>query len=403
MRRRRVLALGVSLLLVVALAACGGDDEEEATTEGDTTTTEAGGAASFTLDEPMKVILLAEKKGESPAAIAEYFEGATMAIEDLNADGGVGGMDVEFEQIPAPLDPAKANAALLQAVDKKPTAIVGFPASAQVVAIAPTVEKSGIPTFYISTAGVGGEKPTWGWTIRPRNTAAAAEVATYAVEELGAKKIGLICVNNPFGTQGCAAAKEAAEKAGADIVAERTNEATATDMTEQVLAMRGADAVIDFNFPNPLGVAANQMVDNGIDIPHLDGASAEIAVLSGAVKGKAAEKLYGVDDCWPPADDRPEVKEWVERYEAKFGHRPNYAAAETYDAFMLLAEAVKKAQSTEPDALREAINELTYEGICDPAYKADAQQVLHHRSVIVNFPNGEPTVKKEFEVPAPTS
>lgn len=405
-RKRLVGVVLLVLLLGTVLAACGDDDDTTAGNTGATTETTAasGGGASFTLEEPMSVLLLAEKKGESPAAIPEYYEAATLAIEDLNAAGGVGGKDVAFEQIPAPLDPAKANAALLQAVDKDPTVIVGFPASAQVVAIGPTVERSGIPTFFISTAGAN-KNQKWGFSIRPRNASAAADVATYAVKELGAKKIGLICVNNPFGTQGCAGAKDAATKAGAQIVAERTNEATATDMTEQVLAMKsaGADAVLDFNFPNPLGVAANQMVDNGLDTPHLDGASSEIAVLSGAVKGKAAEKLYGVDDCWPKADTRKIAQDFVAKYQQKFGHLPNYAAAEVYDAIMLSAKAVEEAKSTDHDKVQQAIKGMEYEGICDPAYKSDSEQVLNHVSVIVNFPGGEPTIVKKLEVPDPNA
>lgn len=400
MRHTRLVALSLLLVSVLVIAACGSDNKKSESGGATTTTAKSSG---FTLSEPMKVILLAEKKGESPAAIAEFFEAAQLAVDDLNAKGGVGGKDVAFEQIPAPLDPAKANQALLQAIDKKPTVMVGIPASAQLVAVAPTVERSGIPMFYLSTAGAAQIQSKWGFYIRPRNSEAAAKITEYAIKELGTKKLGLICVNNPFGTGGCAGAKDAASKNGAQVVAERTNEATASDMTEQVLAMKsaGADAVLDFNFPNPLGVAANQMVDNGLDIPHLDGASAEISVLSGAVKGKAAEKLYGVDDCWPKGDSRTQAQDFVTNYQKKYNHLPNYAAAETYDAIMLSAKAVTEAKSTDPAKVQEAIKGMTYEGICDPAYKADSQQVMHHRSVIVNFPNDEPKVVKEFEVPDP--
>jgi branched-chain amino acid transport system substrate-binding protein len=407
MRRRRLLGLVVLVVLLGTLLAACGDDDDDTTAGGTTATTEAsgGGGDSFTLDEPMKVVLLAEKKGESPAAIAEFFEAASLAVDDLNADGGVGGKDVEFQQIPAPLDPVKANQALLQAVDAKPTVIVGIPASAQLVAVAPTVEKSGIPTFFLSTAGAAQGEAHWGFYIRPRNAGAAAAITEYGIKELGAKKLGLICVNNPFGTVGCQGAKDAASKNGAQIVAERTNEATATDMTEQVLAMKsaGADAVVDFNFPNPLGVAANQMVDNGLDVPHLDGASAEISVLAGAAKGKAAEKMYGVDDCWPKGETAKQAQDFVTNYQKKFNHLPNYAAAEVYDSIMMTVEAVKAVKSTDATKVRDQLAKMTYEGICDDAYKADSQQVMHHKSVIVNFPNNEPKVVKEFEVPDPNA
>ena len=56
---------------------------------------------------------------------------------------------------------------------------------------------------------------------------------------------------------------------------------------------------------------SNQLVDNGIDVPHIDGASAGIIANAGAVTGEAATNLKGVDDCVPTVDKRPKVKKWV--------------------------------------------------------------------------------------------
>ena len=58
--------------------------------------------------------------------------------------------------------------------------------------------------------------------------------------------------------------------------------------------MQGADAVLDFNFPNPLGVMSNTLVANGVNVPHVDGASASIIAGAKVVQGPAATNLNGV-------------------------------------------------------------------------------------------------------------
>ena len=401
-QRRIVVAIAVALAVVVA--GCGKDDNKKAKKGAGTATTAAAG--DLTLDQPMKIVLLAEKKGESPAAIPNFFDGASLAISDLNAKGGVGGRPVDMKTIPAPLDPARAENALLQAFDEKPAGIIGLPASAQVVPLAPKITAGGVPVILLSAAGTAFKgaqaQGSWAFSIRPRNSGVAADVGRFVMGDLNAKKVGLICVNNPFGTTGCDAAEKIVKDKGGEIVARRTNEASATDLTEQVLAMKGADAVIDFNFPNPLGVVANQLVQNGIKAKHADGASSGLAVASGSVKGEAATNLYGVDDCVPTEDSRAVATEFTKAFKAKNAYDPDYAAAEAYDSVMLLAEAVKHARSTDPTKIAAALRVLTYEGLCDPSYKSDSEQILHHQSFFLTFTaDGERRVVRRFTVPDP--
>jgi branched-chain amino acid transport system substrate-binding protein len=405
LKQRRVL-LAIVIALTVVVAGCGKDDNKKAKKAAGTATTAAAG--DLTLDQPVKIVLLAEKKGESPAAIPNFFDGASLAIADLNSKGGVGGHPVDMKTIPAPLDPARAENALLQAFDEKPAGIIGLPASAQVVPLAPKIVAGGVPVVLLSAAGTAFKgaqaQGSWAFSIRPRNSGVAADVGRFVMDDLKAKKIGLICVNNPFGTTGCDAAEKVVKDKGATIVARRTNEASATDLTEQVLAMKGVDAVIDFNFPNPLGVVANQLVQNGIKAKHADGASSGLAVASGSVKGEAATNLYGVDDCVPTEDTRPAARQFSKAFKAKFGYDPDYAAAEAYDSVMLLAEAAKQARSNDPTQVAAALRSLSYEGLCDPNYKSDSEQILHHQSYFLTFTaNGERKVVRRFTVPDPGS
>jgi branched-chain amino acid transport system substrate-binding protein len=360
------------------------------------TAVSAGSAAAGGKAPTVKIILLAETTGESPAAVPYYNNGAQLAANEL-------GSRVEFSRIAAPLTPAQAETALNQALDEDPDAIIGFPASSQTIAISQRILDAGIPFFSLSSGeqlvknGPNGGKNLF--LIRPVDTLVATAEAEYVVNDLKAKRIGLLCVDNATGVNGCNAAKKVIEpKRGVEIVAERTNSTTATDLTEQATAMEGADAILDFNFPNPIGVFAQQLVDNGIDVPHVDGASAGIAVASGSVTGEAATNLNGVDDCVPTISKNSKVKNWVADYEAEYGSTPppNYSAAQSYDAVKLIAAAAKNAGSVAPAKLIKAIAAINYKGICAD-YKADNLNVLQHTADLTKFSaEGQVGIKKKL-------
>jgi branched-chain amino acid transport system substrate-binding protein len=342
-----------------------------------------GGAGAAAAKQPqVKVILLAETKGESVNAVPYYADGMGMAAEELGAK-------VAYSRIPAPLTPDAAQTALLQAIDQKPNVIVGFPASSQVIALQKTIMQSGIPTFALSSGeqviATGPSGAPNLFLIRPVDTLIAKAEAEYAIKTLKAKKIGLECVENATGVNGCNAAKKViAQNKGVTVFAERTNAISATDLTEQARAMNGADAILDYNFPNPLAVMSKQLVDNSVNVPHIDGASAGIIANAGAVTGASATNLKGVDDCVPTADKRAKVKKWVAAYTAKYGVAPIYSSAQSYDVLYFITEAVKVAGSVQPAKLMKAFPKITYDGICT-TYKEDAIHVLSHAADIVKF------------------
>jgi branched-chain amino acid transport system substrate-binding protein len=400
---RTVMVAGV--VGAVAVAGCSsGSSSSSATGSGGPTTT----AANLTLKAPVKIVLLAEKGGESAAAQPEFDNGAALAVADLNAAGGVGGQPVQYQQIKTPLVPAEAQVALNQGLDANPTGMIAFPSSGQAVALGKKVDAGGVPTIYLATDPAlftdGPSGSPWAFVIRPRNDGISAGEAAYAIDKLGVKKAGLICVNSPFGTTGCAAIKKVLDSKGVTIVSKQTNASTASDMTSQVRAMQGADVVFDQNFPNPLGVVANQLIDNGITAKHMDGASAGIAVRIKAIKNpQALANLYGVVDCEPTTATAPASQKFVTEYTQKYGNAPNYAAAEAYDAVMLFANGVRAAKSTDHAAVADAMRTQSYNGVCEN-YRPDRHQGLHHKSVIETFgPDGKANVVSKFDIPDPTA
>ena len=281
--------------------------------------------------------------GESPLAQPQFDDGVQMAIKDLKKKG----ITVDFERIPGSgVAVAPAETAFLAAEAKNPDVWLGLTAS-QLFAISPKVVASGIPTLAFASPGAGIRSGPQGgdniFLVRPLNDSTAQKLTEYACKEQKLKKIGILAVNLPFGTDSTELAKkEAAKYKGCEVVTTQTNGFSDTDLTQQVLAFKdaGVDGIVAFDYPNPFGVFVKQMQDNGLTIPILGGASLGLTVDSKAITD--ASKLVIIDDCVPALEKSKAAKTFVKAYEKEFGYTPNYVSGQGYDAVTLAAEAVQK-------------------------------------------------------------
>jgi branched-chain amino acid transport system substrate-binding protein len=405
-RRKAVVA---ALALALLAAACGDDGGSTATaTTTGTATTTAGGAdtTGCKIDRPLKIVALGEKPPEGPSAIPDLANGWELAISDLNAAGGVCGLQVSYERLAAsPTDAAQAKSAYLTALDKKADITVGFNSSGIVSAMGPEVAKAATPHIFFAsppTAFVGAKDSVaseWSFVVRPRTNGIADAQAEYLVKDLGKKNIGLLCVNVAFGISSCDAAKAKVESLGAKVVARETNETTDTNLTSKVLALKnaGADGLMLFSFPNNQVTFYNQMLDNGFAVPNFGGASAALAIATKNVKPEAYANMWGFEDCVPSVE--PAGASFTAAYKAKFGGLiPGYNAAEAYDSIFIAANAVKVAGKLDKKAIAGALRTATYKGICT-TYKSDPGQGLNQTSAVVSFdPTGNWVVKKTVTV-----
>ena len=176
---------------------------------------------------------------------------------------------------------------------------------------------------------------------------------------------------------------------------------TRTDLTTQVLAMKGADAVIDWAYPSPLAVQLSEFIQDGINIPTVDSAAAGIDVGTGLVKGAELKNLYATDYCNPLGSSASATaKKFVKAiHKAYPGYDPNANTADSYDAVYVAVAAAKLAKSSNPVKIAQALRSVTWgPGACEPSYHSDAENLLNHNITAVSFAAGhETTVTVEHE------
>jgi len=350
---------------------------------------------SSSKDTTLKLITAFEKVGESPLAQPQFEDGVQLGIKDLKKQG----IKVDYERIPGSgVAVAPAETAFLAAQGKNPDVWMGLTAS-QLFAIAPKVVDSGIPTFAFASPGSGIRSGPQGgdniFLVRPLNDSTAEKLTDYACENQKLKKIGILAVNLPFGTDSTSLAKEeAAKHKGCEIVTTQTNGFGDTDLTQQVLAFKnaGVDGIVTFDYPNPLGVFVKQMQDNGMTIPILGGASLGLAVDSKAITD--ASKLVIIDDCVPAVEKSKAAKNFVKAYEKQFGYTPNYVSGQAYDAVMLAGAAVKKV-GHDPAAIQKEIASTSASPVC--GFKNDKNNVLGSSVTVYKYnPDGSRKLLKDY-------
>lgn len=411
MARTHNAVAGLIVVASLALAACSSGSSDTATS--DTSTGGAGGTATegaCSLDSPVKIAELVEVKGESNVATDDFHNGTQMAVDEINEAGGICGQPIELNRIStSALDPNLAVASILKAQEDDPDLIIGFPNSGIVSAIIGQIDRAAIPTITMAGTPSGASRldensSQWLWALYlPNSVGPIVDGASeYLVKDLKATDTGILNADNATFQASVGSFEDAITAAGGTVSATRSYTLTATDLTEQVLGLKGTDAIVNWGFPNQIAVSLNQQKQNGIDVPNMGPMSVNVVVDQGLAKD-AIEKLYGAMVC-NPVDSAPE---WTARYTELYpSSKPSQTPAATFDAVHIFKAVVEKTGSVDHEDVREGLDAVKYSGVCSKDYYTDASGTLGHGVTIVSFAGGVSKTVKTFppvplEVPVP--
>lgn len=307
--------------------------------------------------DTIKIGSIGPLTGESSIGGLDELDGKKMAVEDFNAKGGINGKKVELFSEDDASQPSQSAAAAMKLINQnKVVALVGAQNSNCTLAIMEVLSKYKIPgvTPGSSSPTITSSGNQWITRAFPGDEIQAGALVTYAKDKMSVKKIGVLYVNDDFGKGGLKAITAAAEKQGIQVVSESFM-GEDKDMRTQLTKLRNAN--IDGLFiwcqyvPGSLimkqarEMAWNVQFYGSTGILH-----SKTAELSG---GAYAGTINSVP--FIPNLPDPEKQNWVKRYKDKFSKEPSQNSARAYDATMLLLEAIKRANSSDPKVIQEAI------------------------------------------------
>lgn len=339
------------------------------------------------------------------ATLGQYdLAGVELAIADVNAAGGVLGQKLELVTADARSETTGAVNALkkILAENSDIVALIVPPYTAITLAMEPIIRDFGVPTF------TGGTNTTitrmgnkWMFRNRPDDEIVARVMATFAVEDLKAKKIAIFHNSDSFGTGGAKVLQEFLKsKYGITPVAVVGHNTGDKDFSAQLMTfrMRGVDTILSYSFPIESGLLTRQIRQMGMKV-NLVGSPAMASADTLQLTGKASEGVYAVADTVPVTDKHPDAKTaaFAKRYHAKAGVFSDYGAA-YYDTVQMIAEAIRRAKSTDRDKVRAALHTLrNFDGYTQ-TYTVDQQGDAVHSATVVQIKNGVPTPVKTVRI-----
>ncbi len=288
--------------------------------------------------------------------------GARIALEQVNKAGGVLGKPLELvTEDDQTTNPGAVLAFSKLASQPDIVAFLGSIRSTQMHAMAPEMMKIGKPV------GFGGTDPgltklgnPWLFRFRPNDSYSGKVIAQYGAQTLGKKKWAIVHSTDAFGTAGAKALTESLPDNGSTLALDQGYANQSQDFTPVVLAVRqsGADILgTYFTFETDLGIFARQLRQLGVTIPWV-GSPSIVNLSALKLAGPALFNTFGVADYAEDSSDAS--KTFARAYREVRKVAPDNQSSWTYDAVTVLAMAMNKAGTTEPNKVRDAM--LTIRG-----------------------------------------
>ncbi len=360
----------------------------------------AGGAQegkAAAAGETIHLALSAPLTGDWSEYGINFQRSAEMAIAALNEKGGVLGKKLRLSVGDTKGNPTEA-ATLAQkwTSDSSIVAQIGAFSSSSSMAAQPIFDQAGMvqlsPTASHTQFASGSP---WSFGIVGVQAAEQPYMARFAYNDLGIRKIAILHLNNDWGIDTAKFFKAAFEELGGKIVGTEFYFDGESDFTAVLTKLKQTDAEALFmaSFYND-GAAINIQRDRiGWDVKVL-GPSSLYSPQLVKLGGKAVEGLY-TNQTFFAKDPDPRVQSYVKGFEAKYGATPNMHAALAYDAVMLLADAMQRANSTDRKAIRDALAKTTaYPGLAGEITFTEAGDVRKAYKIL-QVQNGEFVVWKK--------
>jgi branched-chain amino acid transport system substrate-binding protein len=286
-------------------------------------------------------------------------KGVLLAIEELNAQGGVLGRPLEYlvEDIQSKQGESATAVKKLIARDKV-VAVLGGNASSNSLEAAPICQNARVPMMAItSTNPKVTEVGDYIFRICFIDPFQGAVLAKFAHDTLHAKRVALLTSATMAYSVGLSNVfRERFTALGGEIVAEQKYAEGDKDFKAQLTSIRGLkpDVIAATGFYTEAALICIQARSLGLDLPIIGGDGWEAPQLL-ELGGRAVEGTY-YSTHYSPNNAATETQAFVKKFQARFDHEvPDAVSALGYDAMMLVADALRRAGTTDGPALRDAI------------------------------------------------
>jgi branched-chain amino acid transport system substrate-binding protein len=319
-----------------------------------------GISGSAITQEAIKIGEFGSLSGENASFGISQNNGVQMAVEEINAAGGVLGKKIDLtvdDNLTKQGETTTITHKLIS--EDHVVAIIGEVASSKTLEAAPIAQAAKIPL--IATAATNPKVTQTGdyvFRVCFTDDFQAVVIARFVLEKLKEKNIAFMTdVKQDYSVGLTNIAKDYFSKNGGNVVKEQSYSSGDKDFRAQLTDIKSAnpDVIIITGYYPEASLIAKQARQFGIKATLVGGDGWDGSSLI-PVGGKAIEGAY-FSNHFSTEDKSPLVQEFVKKYKAKYNTVPDAFAALGYDAAKLLADAIKRAGSTDSDKIRAAIQD----------------------------------------------
>lgn len=351
MKQRSILFLAILLVTVlIGVTACEKKDGGTGGTGGSGGGTQQG--------DTIKIGQYGSLTGGTATFGTSTKEGIEIATEEINNAGGLLGKKIEMiVEDDRSLQP-EAKIAVQKLIDKdKVVAVLGEVASTRSIAGGQVCQSKGIPMISPSSTNPQvTEIGDYVFRVCYLDDFQGQSMARFAANTLKVKRVAILYdKSNDYSVGLRQFFTEEFKKLGGEIVSEAAYQVNDSDFSAQLtnFAASKPEAIYVPGYYTEVGQIAQQSKKAGLNVPLLGGDGWDsptlIEIGKEAINGSYFTNHYTVED------PDPDIQKFVSAYKAKYNKVPDALAALGYDAARILYDAIKRANSTEPKAIRDAI------------------------------------------------
>ncbi|HHX72685.1 MAG TPA: ABC transporter substrate-binding protein [Clostridiales bacterium] len=353
-----------------------------------------GGTAS---SDEIKIGINYELSGGVASYGQSSVDGIMLAIEEINAAGGVNGKKIVPVQVDNKSDQAEANTLANKLVaQEKVVAILGPATSGAFKAQAPVAQQNKIPVISGSatddsvTVDETGLKD-YVFRICYTDSVQGAAMANFASDNLSATKAVIIQDSSSDYGKGLASNfKRVFTENGGTIVGEESYVAKETDFNAILTKIAAMDFDVIYlpGYYEEAGLIIKQARALGIDAPILGADGFDSPTLLDLAGASALTEVYFTNH-YSSLEQDPAVLEFIENFKTKYNREPDAFAALGYDMVYFLADGLKRADSTNGTALRDALAATKDLAGVTGAVTVDENHNAVKSIVVLGLENGE--------------
>lgn len=322
--------------------------------------------------EPIKIGVNTPVSGVVAVASEREMQGVNLAVEEINAAGGVLGRPLQTIVVDNRCNPSEAVNAANRLIEEKVVAIIGGHCSSATLAIMPVVKTAKIPLLggvasspkITELSGVGGNE----WTFRsnPSDFDMMKALVSHISKSKMFTNIAVIGEDTDFGRGGAEAFASIAQGTDLKIISTDFMPQGTPDLTSILTRVSRSkpDAIAVFITGSDQVNMVRTAMQMGLTIPftgriELGGENMQF-ITAGGLEGSISAWSYSTEV------DSPENKAFNAKIQEKYGLPAQLQTWAGYDNLRLIAQAIQEAGEADPVKVRDAMAKITFQTVLGP-------------------------------------